>query len=267
MLALSLSGGGAKGAAHVGALLELEELGIKFDMIVGTSIGALVGAGYSLLGEAKPLHDYALRLGKSVLLKKMPGSKNVPSFLTCIGANLLPSTFPSYVYFYILKKIFKGVKFEDLKMNFFCTAVNLESGELEIFNEGLLYPALKASMAMPGAFKPVKINGKRYIDGGALENTPVLTPRNLGADKVIVLKLLSKKIKFKEVKNSASAFERIDDIREKISEDLTKSGENLIIELPTENFHTLDFTQTKDLIETGRKAISDEKDLILETIS
>ncbi|KUK82426.1 MULTISPECIES: patatin-like phospholipase family protein [Petrotoga] len=267
MLAIALSGGGAKGAAHVGALLELEKMGIKFDIVVGTSIGALVGAGYALLGDSKLLYEYALRLQKATFINKVPASRKIPPILTCIGANLLPSTLPSFLYFYILKKVFKDITFEDLKIKFYCTTVKMESGDLVIFDEGPLFPALKASMAMPGAFKPVKINGNKYIDGGSLEKLPILTAKKLGADKIIALKLLTKKIKYQEIKNASQAFDRIDSIRENIYDNLTEKFANVLIELPTQDFNTLDFTQTQALIDTGRKAVLERKEEILEKIS
>ncbi|WP_103077726.1 patatin-like phospholipase family protein [Petrotoga mexicana] len=266
LLAVALSGGGAKGAAHVGALLELEKMGIKFDIVVGTSIGALVGAGYAILGNSNLLYEYALRLQKAPFIKKAPTSRKIPSILTCIGANLLPSTLPSFLYFYILKKVFKDITFEDLKIKFYCTAVKMESEALVIFNEGPLFPALKASMAMPGAFRPVKINGSKYIDGGTLEKLPILTAKKVGADKIIALKLLSKKIKYEEIKNASQAFDRMDSIRENIYDNLTKKFANVLIELPTEDFNTLDFTQTQALIDTGRKAVLEKKEEILEKI-
>ncbi len=267
MLGVALSGGGAKGAAHVGALLELEKMGIKFDIVVGTSIGALVGAGYAILGNSNLLYEYALRLQKAPFIKKAPSSRKIPSILTCIGANLLPSALPSFLYFYILKRVFKDVTFEDLKIKFYCTAVKMDSGDLVIFREGPLFPALKASMAMPGAFRPFKINGSKYIDGGTLEKLPILTAKKVGADKIIALKLLSKKIKYEEVKNASQAFDRMDTIRENIYDNLTEKFANVLIELPTEDFNTLDFTQTEALIDTGRKAVLERKEEILEKIS
>lgn len=267
MLAICLSGGGAKGAAHVGALLELEKMGLKFDMVVGSSIGALVGAGYAILGSAKALYEYALKLQKLTFVKKVPSSRSIPSFIECFGANLLPSTLPSFIYFWPLKRFLKDWKFENLKIRFACTAVNIENGELKIFfDEGYILPALKASMAIPGVFKPVKINGKKYMDGGTLENLPILPAKKLGADKIIGLKLLSKKIKYNEIKNAAQAFERIDNIRENIMEGIYKE-DNIIIELPTQDFNTLDFTQTEKLIEIGQKTIFENKEYILENLS
>jgi NTE family protein len=180
---------------------------------------------------------------------------------------LLPSALPSFLYFYILKKVFKDITFEDLKIKFYCTAVKMDSGDLVIFREGPLFPALKASMAMPGAFRPFKINGSKYIDGGTLEKLPILTAKKVGADKIIALKLLSKKIKYEEVKNASQAFDRMDSIRENIYDNLTEKFANVLIELPTEDFNTLDFTQTEALIDTGRKAVLERKEEILEKIS
>ncbi len=266
MRALALSGGGAKGAAHVGALLELDRMGIKFDMVVGTSIGALVGVGYAALGNVDLLYEYALNLQNTPLIKRAPSSKEIKPFIKCLGSSMLPASLPSFLYFWVLNKILKNLRFEDLPIQFACTAVNIENGELTVFTQGDILPAVKASMAMPGVFKPVKIDGKKYTDGGTLEILPIRTTKRLGADEIVGLKLLSKKRDYSEVKNSADAFDRIDGIRENILQTITESDANIIIELPTEKYKTLDFTQTQELIETGRKAVIDKKDEILEKL-
>jgi len=264
--ALALSGGGAKGAAHVGALMELEKMGIKFDMVVGTSIGSLVGVGYAALGNTDLLYEYALKLQKMTLIKKVPSSKEIKPFIRCFGANLLPASLPSFIYFWVLKAILKGLKFEDLAIKFACTAVNIGNGELKVFTEGEVLPAVKASMAIPGVFRPVKIDGVKYTDGGVLEILPIRTTKRLGADKIVGLKLLSKKINYNEVKNAADAFDRIDGIRENILQNITEKEADIIIELPTQNFNTLDFTQTEELIELGRNSVVDRKEEILEKL-
>jgi len=99
-----------------------------------------------------------------------------------------------------------------------------------------------------------------------LEILPIRTTKRLGADEIVGLKLLSKKRDYSEVKNSADAFDRIDGIRENILQTITESDANIIVELPTEKYKTLDFTQTQELIETGRKAVIDKKDEILEKL-
>ncbi len=101
MRALALSGGGAKGAAHVGALLELDRMGIKFDMVVGTSIGALVGGvGYAALGNVDLLYEYALNLQNTPLIKRAPpSSKEIKPFIKCLGSSMLPASLPSFLYF------------------------------------------------------------------------------------------------------------------------------------------------------------------------
>ncbi len=175
---IALGGGGAKGFAHIGVLKALGQAGIEFDIVAGTSIGALVGAVYAS-GKLSELERISRRYG----VKDLPF--------------LLGPTWPRKGLFsgnYIerlLNDIVHVKNIEDLGKPFAALAVDLNKAEIVTFTRGNLYRAVHASMSIPGLFKPVIDGGKILVDGGVLEPVPVNALRRLGADVVVAVDLLS----------------------------------------------------------------------------
>lgn len=177
-IGIALGGGGAKGFAHLGVLNALTEAGIDCDIVAGTSIGALIGAVYSS-GDIKRLEEYA----KNLSLTDLPF--------------LLGPTWPAGGLFsgkYIEKLLRDFVPVSDiekLSKPFAAVSVDLKKAELFTFKEGDLHIAVRASTSIPGIFKPVHFEDKLLVDGGVLESVPVAAARELGADLVIAVDLLS----------------------------------------------------------------------------
>ncbi|MDR1092526.1 MAG: patatin-like phospholipase family protein [Clostridiales bacterium] len=171
-IGLALSEGGARGMCHVGVLKALEENGIKPDMITGSSMGAVIGGAYAsgmgidrLIALTRSVNnhlirDIHIRRGQLGLFR---GRRVEKLFERHLG----------------------GKSFEDCPIPFACTAVDLESGKLKVFNSGHLWRAIRASMSIPVAFQPVEIDGNMYIDGGILCRIPLLQIRDMGADVII----------------------------------------------------------------------------------
>ncbi len=167
-LGLVLSGGGARGFAHIGVLRVLERAGAKFDVVAGTSMGAILGAIYASGASADDLYDLAKRTNwrdvvdlslKTSLLK----GDRLRTFLT----ELLPPTF------------------EELELPLAVVATDIESGEEVVMSEGDLVTAVRASASFPGAFEPVHLAGRTLADGGIVNNLPVNAAGWLGANRVI----------------------------------------------------------------------------------
>ena len=175
---IALGGGGAKGFAHIGVLDALDRAGIKFDMVAGTSIGALVGAVYA----SGNLHELE-RVSRKYGMKDLPF--------------LLGPTWPRKGLFsgnYIerlLGDIARVKNIEDLEKPFAALAVDLNKAETVTFTRGNLYKAVHASMCIPGLFKPVIDGDRILVDGGVLEPVPLSALRHLGADVVVAVDLLS----------------------------------------------------------------------------
>jgi len=180
-IGLALSGGAARGLAHIGVLKALEEESIPIDMIAGTSAGAVIGAGYAKERKAAILEEIALgidwkRLARLVdlnlilLWKGFVQGQKVKSLLTaCIGGD---------------------VKFEDLEIPFAVVAADVQSMEEIVINKGSVVEAVRASISMPVVFTPIKWGDRFLIDGGVVNPMPVDVVRNMGAEIVIAVNVL-----------------------------------------------------------------------------
>ena len=201
-IGLVLSGGGAKGFAHIGVLKVLEQAGVKIDYIGGTSMGAVVGglyaSGYnatqidSIFQETnfdELLQDYMPRTSKSFFEKRNDElySVSLPFNKFKLG---IPVALSKGIYNYnMLAKLTHNVRhirdFNQLPIPFICVATNIETGEEVILRDGFLAQAMMASSAFPSLFSPVELNGKVLIDGGVTNNYPVKELRRMGAEIII----------------------------------------------------------------------------------
>ena len=205
---LVLSGGGARGAAHIGVLEVLEQMHVPIDCIAGTSMGALVGGAYAsgmtlpemrtliegistqaLVTERPPRQDQAIRRkldDRSLLSGPELG-------LSDRAALTLPKGIISGVGLEtILRRIAKVQgyrRFDDLGIPFRAVATDLVDGKPVVFSEGELPNVLRASMSVPGVIAPAEIDGRLLVDGGLTDNLPVDVARAMGADVVIAVNL------------------------------------------------------------------------------
>ena len=201
-IGLVLSGGGAKGFAHVGVLRAIEEAGIKIDYIGGTSMGAVVGGLYATGYNASQidsifrttnfdelLNDFIPRSSKNFYEKR-----NDELYALVLPFNNfkigIPGALSKGMYnFNLLSKLTRNVRhvrdFNKLPTPFLCIATNIETGEQVLLNKGNLAQAMIASSAFPSLFSPVELGGKLLVDGGVANNYPIQEVRNLGADFVI----------------------------------------------------------------------------------
>lgn len=176
-IALALGSGSARGWAHIGVIKALESLGIKPQIICGTSIGALVGSMYAT-GNLETLEKWILKLDRTEIIKYLDlGLLTGGGFVE--GSNLIS----------FFRKHMGDQAIEDLAVKFACVATDLENGQEIWIQEGSILQAIRASMALPGLFTPVKKNKRWLVDGGLVNPVPVSVCRALGADKVIAVNL------------------------------------------------------------------------------
>lgn len=201
-IGLSLSGGGAKGFAHIGVLKVLDSLGVKIDYISGTSMGAIVGglyaSGYTGKEIEKIVMDtdfYNIIANEKTRQATSFFSKTVDKYILTIPVkdgkiNVLPKAISTgQKNIYLLKELFKNVStitdFSKLPIPFMCVATNLESGKIELFEKGDLVSSIMASSAFPSLMDPVKIGDSLYIDGAMTINYPSKPLKDKGIDIVI----------------------------------------------------------------------------------
>lgn len=175
---LVLGGGGAKGAAEVGALRVIEQAGIPIDYIAGTSIGSIIGGLYAC-GYRSAQLDSLFRNEKWMQLF----SDNILKGKDIEGL------------FRNLVNVPDSVDFDKLSIPFRCVAVDLRGDSVAVLRSGSLTRAMRASMSIPCVFKPVKINGMTLVDGGMKNNLPVDVVKAMGADVVIAVDLTQNKRK------------------------------------------------------------------------
>ncbi len=201
-IGLSLSGGGAKGFAHIGVLKVLDSLGVKVDYISGTSMGAIVGglyaSGYTGKDIEKIVLDtdfYNIIANEKTRQETTFFNKSVDKYILTVPIkdgkiNVLPKAISTgQKNIYLLRELFKNVSttsdFSKLPIPFLCIATNLESGKMEIFEQGDLVSAIMASSAFPSLMDPVQIGDSLYIDGAMTINYPSRPLKDKGIDVVI----------------------------------------------------------------------------------
>jgi NTE family protein len=204
-IGLVLGGGGAKGGAHIGVLKVLEEMRVPVDCIVGTSMGAIVGAAYAAGLPANQLAEVVSAVNWRDVLKTAPREeypvrrKGLDFIFTngfevgvkdgdlAMPGSFLPTQQIEELFRRIVSRARQTSDFNKLPIPFRAVATDLESGEVMVFDHGDLAVAMRASMAVPGIFSPVDYNGRLYVDGMLVRNLPVDVARKLCADVVIAV--------------------------------------------------------------------------------
>ena len=203
---LVLSGGGARGLAHIGVLKQLEEMNIPIDAIAGTSMGAVIGGLYAAGYSADELEQIALDLDWQATLSDTPLREDIPyrrkqddrDFLVkqrltfkdgalSFPLGLLQGQNMGVVLESLLVHTNEIDDFDRLPIPFRAVATDIATGEAVVFDHGHLPLAIRASLALPGFFAPVEVDGRLLVDGVLSKNVPIDVARAMGVDRVIVV--------------------------------------------------------------------------------
>lgn len=198
---LVLSGGGAKGLAHIGVIKKIEEAGIQIDEIGGTSMGAIVGGLYAAGYSTDQLDSIFRQMNFKTLIQDEFPRESKTSFekeqsiryAVRLNFNKFKLTIPSGIskgqnVYSLLAQLTAHIQINDfsqLPIPFYCVVTNIETGQAEILTQGRLAEAMSASGSIPTLFQPVDIDDKLYIDGGVLNNYPVEEMERRGVDYII----------------------------------------------------------------------------------
>jgi NTE family protein len=275
-IGLVLAGGGAKGAAHIGVLRVLDELRIPVDCVVGTSMGALVGATFATGMRPEEIEERVLSIdwertvGGQGRRDRMPIKRKLATLTYTIplevGMNRDGMRMPGGLivtqeieqFLRTLVAPFRYTRdFDELPIPFRAVATDMVAGEVVIIDEGDLSEAMRASMALPGVFSPVNVDGKVLSDGGMMRNLPVDIGRELCADVVIAVWMSSPPPEATGLSSAISLLGRSIDVminaneRQQI-ESLTPS--DVAIDVPMGDIGTSDFTRIPEAVELGRRA-------------
>jgi len=270
-IGLALSGGGAKGFAHIGVLKVLEEAGIKVDVVAGTSMGAVVGGLYSIGYSTDDLEDIALNTDWNELFSETRPRKYRSIFQDQTNERLILSVPYERGSVSLPRGLVEGQKislllnkltlpyhettnFRELPIPFACVVTNLETGEGVMVDSGYLPEAIRASTAIPSVFKPVTIGDSLYIDGGVIRNIPATDALQLGADFVISSDVgdpiypADSLRSFLDIMSQSVGF-----LRERSNEQ-QREVTDLLISPRVENYSTFDFNKARELIRLGEEA-------------
>jgi NTE family protein len=277
---LALSGGGARGLAHIGVLKVLEELGVPVDMIAGTSMGSIVGgfyaAGYTpeqiraMVSEVDWAEAFSSRPERKLLRLDQKDESQRYLFEVGLGQgaiNLPAGLLSGYKLTTLLTRHCLPVAhledFSRLPIPFRAVATDITNGETVILGKGNLAQSMRASMSIPSVFPPFEIEGRLLVDGGITQNLPVQTVRDMGADVVIAVNVST------PLRPRAKINDFIDVMDQTISLAMIRNTEqqaalaDFLITPELDKFSNTDFDKGEVLLRIGEEAARQQSHAIL----
>jgi NTE family protein len=283
-IGLVLSGGGARGIAHIGVLKVLEDMRVPIDCITGTSMGAIVGGLYAAGASPAELAELVTSMSWNEAFKDKPSTDQL-SFRRKednqnyrIDLNLgyregKLTTAKGFVQGQNLNLLLKKLlihtanihNFDQLHIPFRAVAADIETGEAVVLGTGDIAGAIRASMSIPGFFAPAEIDGRMLVDGGIANNLPMNVAREMGADILIVVDIgtpLRTKEKLSSMAGITAQVMTILIQRNVAAQLHTLKVDDILIQPDLGDIGTTDFSQTKKALAIGRDAAEKIKDRI-----
>ena len=276
---LVLSGGGAKGLAHIGVLKVIDSLNIKIDYIAGTSMGAIVGGLYASGYNANQLDSIFSNIDVDALLqdytpreaKSFYEKRNDEIYALTLPFNKfklgLPSGLSKGLYnFNLISLLTQHVSnvrdFNQLPTPFLCIATDAETGEKMVLDKGILAQCMVASGALPTLYSPVEINGRLLIDGGVIDNYPIEELLAKGVDIVIGVDVQDGLKTRNELKGVTSLLAQINNFSMIEKMEGKQKATNIYIKPDIKGYSVVDFEKGHEIIEKGKeKALEFVKEL------
>jgi len=275
-IGLVLGGGGAKGASHIGVLQALDELRVPVDCVAGTSMGALVGGTFATGRDSDQIEtllrsiDWRRTVGGQGLRRETPINDKVSGAEAGngfeLGVNVDGLTAPSGLLASqeiedVIRTLVRGAEgpmhFDELPIPFRAVATDLVEADMVVLDRGDLSLAMRASMAIPGAFSPVEVDGRVLADGGLTRNLPVDVARELCADVVIAVWVESPPPESASLDSALSLVDRSLEvmlIANERTQIQTLSDNDVGIAVPTGDMGVGDFLRAGEAIEFGHAA-------------
>jgi len=236
---LALGGGFARGLAHIGVLKVLEEAGIKVHCVAGTSVGSIIAGAYASGATIEEMTEVA-RKARWKDFARWTFSR------MGLATNHRMEAF--------LKRTFRSLRFEDVKIPLAVAASDLTTGEPAVFTSGELVTAVRASCAYPGFFLPVECNGRWLVDGMLVAPVPTEAVKGLGAD-IVVAVLLDNFQPGVEPKNMMDVLSRSFTIAQKTAGPLWRKHADMVVEPEVRTYQWDDFESADRLIAAGEAAM------------
>jgi NTE family protein len=278
---LALSGGGARGMAHIGVLQHLDELSLKPELVTGTSMGAVIGAWYCLHGSSDGLAAMTHELFESELFEKLDldellddESETPDSFEAFSRRTKILFTFSKMVRRIsvvepgfmeeIMDRMYGDATFEDLKIPFVAVATDLYSGEDVALTQGSVARAVQASAAIPGVFPPVPLDGRLMVDGYITKNVPVPEPGEPPNRAEVIVVDVQRSLESRGPwNNGIEVVARAEWIMQIQLNRYYLEQADLVLVPDVRHVHWADFQRIDQLIEAGRLAAVEEEQEIV----
>ncbi len=265
---LVLSGGGAKGFAHIGVLKVIEEAGVPIDVVSGTSMGSIIGGLYAIGYNAEMIEKIILEQNwvdlfndnitrhEISIQEKLELSRYVggfPIYGTKVGlpTGLMVGQKVSAMLSRLTWSMHHVEDFDDFPRPFRCVATDIETGKPYVFKSGYLPEAIRASMAIPSVFTPVRIQGKMLVDGGIVRNLPVQEAVDMGADYIIAVDVTNPLFSQKELDSFFEILNQTINFQTVAKRDEQLSMCDLYIYPNIEGYTIFDFFKADSLIHYG----------------
>jgi NTE family protein len=273
-IGVTLSGGGAKGLAHIGILKAIDSAGLKVDYVTGTSMGSIIGILYAVGYSADSIEkisrniDWDLLLSNQLSLRSVIMEEKKEYFKYDvelpwvnnwfrISTGVLEGQELWLKLSELLFPVYKIKKFNDFAIPFKCIATDVSTGQAVVLDSGEIISAIRSSMAIPSLFTAVELNGKKLVDGGVVRNFPVKDVKEMGADYVIGSNVSSALLAPDKVVNAIQVLMQVAFFRE--SEDTREEVPlcNIYVAMPLEKYSMVSFGNSNEIInygiEEGRK--------------
>jgi len=281
-IGVALEGGGALGLAHIGVLQWFEDHHIPIDYLAGTSMGGLVGGLYATgkspqqLRELVDAQNWDVILGgglsyEDLSFRRKEDQVAFPnSILLGLRRGLvLPGGLNAGQQISLLidreTMAYSGVQsFDELPIPFRCVATDLVTGKQAVFKDGSLSRAMRATMAIPGLFSPIREGEHVYVDGGLVGNLPTDVVRDMGADIVIGVHLQTSPAEADKIQSLFAILGRSIDVVVAGNEIRGLAGADLVVKVELQDFSSLDYTKSKEIIARGTEA-AEQKSRLLDT--
>jgi NTE family protein len=280
-IGIALEGGGALGLAHIGVLQWFEEHRIPVDYIAGTSMGGLVGGLYATGKTPKELEEIVEQQNWDIIIGGQTPYEDL-SYRRKEDAR----DYPTYIQFGLKKGLSLPAglnaghqisllidretlpyadleSFDDLPTPYRCVATDLVSGKEVVFSDGSLSQAMRATMSIPGLFRPVRNGDQVLVDGGLVGNLPSDVVRKMGAEVVIAIHLEVAPAKPDEIQSFFSVLGRSVDVIVRENEIRGLAAADLVVKVDLHEYTSLEYEKSKAIIDKGRQA-SEEKARVLE---
>jgi NTE family protein len=275
-IGLALSGGGARGIAHVGVLKVLEELRVPIHCVTGTSMGAIVGATFAAGTPPAELEKIVLGADWDTIFRDRPPREEIavrrkiddyktlwaPTFGVKDGKLALPKGAIAGVsiesFFRVMTTTAIGISdFDKLPIPFRAMATDIETGAPVVIDHGSVAQAMRGSMSVPGAMSPVEIDGRLLVDGGIANNLPIDEARKLCADVVIAVNISTPPLKRNEITSALSVVGQLINFlgKQTVDDQLKSLGKQDVLIAPDlGDISAITFERSADAIRIGEQA-------------